>query len=79
VWLIVASCAVAVAGERRHWPSLAQLVVWIPLLPSGLGWVQSVPPLCGSRLARIVSRALWHSWDFGRLLIVDRMTLVVPR
>jgi hypothetical protein len=23
MWLIVASCAVAVAGERRHWPSLA--------------------------------------------------------
>jgi hypothetical protein len=22
MWLIVASCAVAVAGERHHWPSL---------------------------------------------------------
>jgi hypothetical protein len=72
LWLIVASCAVAVAGERHHWPSLAKLVVWIPLLPSGLGEVllSIVATACGNRLARIGSRALWHSWDFGQLLIV---------
>jgi hypothetical protein len=56
MWLIVASCAVAVAGERRHcghrWRT--SLSCGLPLLPSGLGEVllPIVATACGSRLAR---------------------------
>jgi hypothetical protein len=45
MWLIVASCAVVIAGERHHcghrWRT--SLSCGVPLLPSGLGWV--LPPI----------------------------------
>jgi hypothetical protein len=68
MWLIVASCAVGVAGIKSS--SLAMGLAcrvasrhscqpyWI-----GLGAEASH---CGSRLARILS----HSWDSGRLLLL---------
>jgi hypothetical protein len=50
-------------------------VVWIPLLPSELGWVllPIVATACGSRLAWIGS----HSWDSGRFLVIAMHTEAV--